>query len=123
MRLIIGGLLITFQLFMIAYARFSPTRYFCWAPHDQQSVFDVSVTISQKPLTNKQIDERYRLRTWRYWENGTFNWVHLESRSIENIKSIIRQYETTYGKNDRASVVLNYRINGGQEETWRWQPQ
>ena len=121
MRLLIGGLLIFLQLFLIVYARFSTIRYYCWAPHDEQVVYNVSVIINQKPLSHEQVNERYKLRTWRYWKDDAYSWVNLESRSVENVKSIIRQYEQTYGKNDNASVTLNYSINGGTEKTWSWQ--
>lgn len=63
MRLLVGVLLIGLQLFMIVYALFSPSRYYCRAPHDQQSVYNVSVTVDQKPLTGEQISKRYRLNT------------------------------------------------------------
>lgn len=123
MKLLLGVLMLSLQLLMIVCARFNIPKYFCWAPHDQQCVYHLSVTIDGKPLTSKQINERYHLNTWRYWNNGAYKWVNLESRSIKNVKNMIRQYEATYGKNDRTKVVLSYRINGGQEQTWQWQPQ
>ena len=122
MKLFFGGSLLIAQLALIIYARFDVAKYYCWAPHDQQCVFHLSVIIDEQPLLNEQINKRYHFNTWRYWDDGAYEWVNLESRSIKNVESIIRQYEKTYGKDDHAKVTLSYRVNGGQEETWQWEP-
>ncbi len=120
MKSFLGGLLIFLQLVLIINARFGVLRYYCWAPHDEQSVFNLSVIIDQKQLTREETNKRYRFTDWRYWQDGKYRNVRLESRSIENIKSIISQFESTYGQDDQASVTLTYEINGGPAKTWQW---
>ena len=60
MRTAIGVAFLLFQLVMIVYARFVPSRYFCWAPYDAQSEYSLQVTIDGRPLANQEIRRRYR---------------------------------------------------------------
>ena len=109
MRLAAGVALLVFQLAMIVYARFVPSRYFCWAPFDIQTEYKLQVTVNGRPLTGKEIRFRYRRP-----QAGTDN------RSPQHVIDIIQGYEENYGRNDRAQVMMRYRVNGKQEQVWRW---
>jgi hypothetical protein len=51
MRPIIEFLFILLQVGSILYARFTPKRFFCWAPYDTHVKFKVFVTIEERILT------------------------------------------------------------------------
>ena len=104
-------LLLAVQAALIVYARFDPMRYFCWAPHDAQSVYRIDVRIGDRVLTRAEVTDRYRI-------DGEGR----DPRAIEHVIRLVRQRETTYGAPDRASVVIRYRTNGGPEQVWRWSP-
>lgn len=106
-RLIIGILFLMVQVALIVYARFIPERFFCWAPYDIHTKFEVFVTIDGKVLSNEDVESRYgyKMKGW-------------EQRSIHNVISLISQYERTYGKYDNAEVNMVYAINGHPEQKW-----
>lgn len=120
MKNVIGGSLILLQLFLIVNARFIPAKYFCWAPHDEQNVYELAVTINKKVLTQEEINKRYHLEAGYYWVDSAYQKVNIEARSIENVKDLVAQYESTYGKLDQADVKLTYWRNGGNAQHWRW---
>ena len=95
------------QIVLIVYSRFVPERFFCWSPYDEHNSFEVYVTIGDKELSFDEVKERYQ-----YKSNG---W---EARTIHNIFSIIKQYENSYGKADKASVRVVYTKNGHDEQIW-----
>jgi hypothetical protein len=101
-RTILGGGILLFQLVMIGYARYVPARYFCWA----------DVSIGGRPLTPAEIRSRYRRP-----QHG------VDNRSIQHVMDIVQQYEESYGRGDRAEVLMKYRINGKAEQEWRYPPQ
>lgn len=106
-RYFFGIAFLAFQVLLIVYARFIPERFFCWAPYDQHTYMDVEVVINNRKLTEKEIKERYHYRA-----------VGWEKRSINNVFSIIKQYESTYGLNDYAKVLVTYSINGHKQQIW-----
>ncbi|WP_400079033.1 hypothetical protein [Winogradskyella sp. R77965] len=106
--LIVGVLFLFLQLTSIVYARFIPERLFCWAPYDEHSYYEIKVSIEGKVLTKNEISKRYR-----YSSKG---W---EARSMDNIFSLVRQYEKTYGVNDNASVIIVYKTNGHKQKQWQ----
>ena len=108
MRFIIGMLFISIQLASIIYARFIPERFFCWAPYDSHTQFEVFVNINGNVLSPLEAEARYGYKT-KGWEQ----------RSIHNIFSLVKQYERTYGKNDNASVIIIYSTNGHPKKTWK----
>ena len=109
-RMAIAVGILLFQVGAIVYARFYPTRYFCSAPNDAITIFNVEVITRQKALTKDEIQNRYRF--FRYG---------FDDRTPAHVIDIIRQYETTYGKNEHAKVVVNYSVNGKPMETWQYQ--
>ena len=108
-RAIAGGGILLFQIAMIGYARFVPSRYFCWAPYDIQSAYRLDVSIGGRTLTPAQIRSRYRRP-----KQG------VDNRSIQHVMDIVEQYEQTYGAADHARVVMKYRINGKEEQEWQY---
>ncbi len=111
-RTAIGVAFLLFQLVMIVYARFVPSRYFCWAPYDAQSEYSLQVAIDGRPLTGQEIRRRYRRPQ-----------KSVDNRSIQHVIDIVQQYEETRGRNDRARVIMKYRVNGGAEKQWQWPPE
>jgi hypothetical protein len=108
-RLIAGCLILFFQLVMVGYARFTPARYFCWAPFDIQSEYSLHVLVDNRPLTEAEVYHRYRRA-----KNG------YDSRSIQHLIDIVQQYEQTYGRQDHARIVMKYRVNGKLAQEWRY---
>jgi hypothetical protein len=108
-RTIIGAGLLLFQLVMIGYARFVPARYFCWAPYDIQTEYRLDVSVGGRTLTAAEIRQRYRRP-----KKG------VDNRSIQHVMDIVQQYEETYGRSDRAQVLMKYRINGKEEQEWQY---
>ncbi len=104
---LVGISFLAVQVIMIGYARFVPERYFCWAPYDEQTFYDIAVQVEGIPLSKSAIGKRYRYQN-RGWE----------SRTIQNIFDLIETYETTYGKEDNAQVTVTYETNGHPTKTW-----
>lgn len=97
------------QLVSILVAPFLPVRFFCWAPFDEHTRYAIEATVDGRALGSEEIARRYR-----YPQSA---W---EVRDIDNVISIVRQYEQTYGAGDGAKVTLTYRTNGHEERTWMW---
>jgi len=108
-RHLAGVLFLGLQVLSIAYARTVPERFFCWAPYDERSSYRISVLLEGRTLDVKEVAARYR-----YYPRG---W---EPRSINNVISIVRQYERTYGRDDGAEVTIHYQTNGHAEQLWTW---
>lgn len=106
-RYILGIVFLFGQVLLIGHARFIPERFFCWAPFDEHTRIKTSVVVDGKALSKSEIDNRYQ-----YKVNG---W---EVRDIHNVFNIVTDYESTYGKNDNAMVVIHYSINGHKEQEW-----
>lgn len=111
MRTVIGVAILAFQLTMIVYARFVPSRYFCWAPYDVQTDYWITTIVNGRKLTAREVQARYRRP-----QHGTDN------RSPQHVIDILQGYEETYGRNDHAQVTMRYRVNGKEERRWRLEP-
>lgn len=109
MRLVTATVFLIAQGLSILYAQLGSSRYFCWAPNDYMVSYDIRVEIQGKRLSPSDVERRYRLPA-----NGVYQ--NIASHLIDNL----RQYETTYGRNDRAYVLLTYSTNGTQERSWEW---
>lgn len=107
----IGLLFIGLQLISVLYARFIPERFFCWAPYDSHTLFETTVIINDTTLTQAEAEKRYKYKM-KGWEQ----------RSIDNVFSIIHQYESTYGLQDQALVFVTYSTNGKSQEVWQFRP-
>ena len=106
-RYLIGVLFLFAQVISIVYARFTEERFFCWGPYDQHTYYEVTVKIDGMDLNKNEIEKRYRYKP--------MGW---EPRSIHNVFSIIDQYESTYGQDQNAIVLVEYSTNGSEEKTW-----
>lgn len=109
LRWSLGIVLLLFQVGAILYARFVPTRYFCWAPFDMQTDYRLVVTVNGKHLTDQEIARRYRRGA-----KGTDN------RSYHHVIDILEQTEKRYHSDDVTEIVMTYRINGKQEQQWHY---
>lgn len=113
----IGVALITFELVLCVRARFSDRRYFCWAPFHSEARYTIDVTLRGRVLDDGAIGERYRLPRL-YWDPRTrTDW---ELNSIGHVIDTVRATEDALPENERASVVVTYRVNGRGEERWRY---
>ncbi len=112
MRILIPILLLAFQLGAIVYARFVPTRYFCWAPFDTQTDYAATATVNGHVLTAAEFQKRYR-RPRRGFDN----------RSPQHVIDMLQQVEEKRAKaGDRSTIVMKYRVNGKEPREWRWPP-
>jgi hypothetical protein len=106
---VIAVLLLSWQVGMIVYARFDDARYFCWAPHDVIWTFRIETVVGGRTLDTLESARRYRYRR-----------PSMDEHAVEHLFRAIRQYETTYGKDDRAQVTVRYRRNEGPVQEWRY---
>src|SRR5258708_7416755 len=112
MRTLIPTLLFAFQLGAIAYARFVPTRYFCWAPFDTQTDYVARATVNGHELTAAEFRQRYR-RPMRGFDN----------RSPRHVIDMLQQVEEKRAAlGQKAVVVMKYRVNGKEPQEWHWPP-
>lgn len=95
------------QLIGIGYSRFLKERYFCWAPFDQISLYEVKLEVNGVELSLEEIKNRYNLQGYGR-----------ENRSIHNVLSIIQQYEESYGSEEVVVVKVSYTTNGKAKEQW-----
>lgn len=109
MRWVLGVVLLAFQVCAIVYARFVPSRYFCWAPFDMQTAYRAEVRVNGHLLSPQQVWQRYRRPVQGY-----------DNRSVQHVIDIFQQVEERYHPGDRTEVTLRYRVNGHEEHTWRW---
>jgi hypothetical protein len=109
LRWAIGVALLLFQVGAIVYARFVPARYFCWAPFDMQTDYRLDVHVNGRRLSPAEIQKRYRRPA-----KGTDN------RSSRHLMDIVEQAEHRYHPHDRTEVIMSYRVNGKQEQEWRY---
>ena len=110
LRTLIPIALFVFQLGAIVYARFVPTRYFCWAPYDTQTDYVATATVNGKKLTGAEFRQRYR-RPQRGFDN----------RSPQHVFDMLEQVEEKRaGLGESATIVVEYRVNGKEPREWRW---
>lgn len=112
MRTAIGVCVLVLQLGSIFYARFTPHRYFCWAPNDYVVEYQLDVTLHGVPLTTEEVWARYRI------DPGHQQRVEYPA---EHLIGMLEQYERSYGKSEGAEVRLTWKYNGHPElKEWRW---
>ena len=113
LRIAIPLLLLAFQLGAIVYARFVPTRYFCWAPYDTQTEYVATAVVDGKELTPVEFQRRYRRG-----RRGTDN------RAPQHVFDMLEQAEEKRAAlGEQASIVVKYRVNGKEPPLeWTWPP-
>ena len=110
MRDLLCACVLVFQPAAIARSRTMASRYFCWAPFDMQTRYDLTVVVPVKGrLSQQDVCSRYHLSNY----GG-------DNRSPQHVIDIVRQYEDTYGRPDRAEVTMRYMINGVHPGEWKW---
>ncbi|HUS07371.1 MAG TPA: hypothetical protein VMZ52_13780 [Bryobacteraceae bacterium] len=110
MRTAIPILLFIFQLGAIVYARFVPTRYFCWAPFDIQTDYAATSVVNGVELNANQFRERYRR-----------NKQGFDNRSPQHVIDMLEQVEEKRAASgEKATVSMKYRVNGKELREWRW---
>jgi hypothetical protein len=110
MRTVIPILLLLFQFGAIVYARFVPTRYFCWAPFDTQTDYVASAVVNGQKLTPAEFQHRYR-RPMRGFDN----------RSPQHVIDMFEQAEEKHATlGDKTTIVMKYRVNGKEPREWDW---
>jgi hypothetical protein len=111
-RTTVAILLLVLQLGSIVYARFTPRRYFCWAPNDYVVEYELDVSVAGRTLSPEQVINRYHLSSFH---------KGLVEHPVEHLIDSIEQYERTYGRSDAAVVRLTWRYNGHpQLREWKW---
>ena len=110
LRTVIPIALFAFQLGAIVYARFVPTRYFCWAPYDTQTDYTATAVVNGKKLSATEFRQRYR-RPPRGYDN----------RSPQHLFDMLEQTEERHARvGERSTIVVKYRVNGKEPREWRW---
>ena len=97
------------QLIMVVAARFTDERSFCWAPHDTQTEFELTVIVNGKELSAEEIRKRFRTKK-----------IGRNPRGVGNIKRALIQHCETYGKDDEVLITMDHKINGIRKEPWKW---
>jgi predicted ATP-grasp superfamily ATP-dependent carboligase len=104
-----GMMFLGAQLVSILCAPFIPVKFFCWAPYDQHTRYSIEVIVDGRFLSSDEVSKRYRYPQTAW-----------EVREMQNVISIVSQYERTYGAKDSAQVSVTYRTNGHEQRTWTW---
>jgi hypothetical protein len=100
------------QVASLIYARFTPRRYFAWAPNDYVVEYTLEVKVNGRALTSEEASARYRIPRERASE---FEYP------VEHLIDNISQYETTYAGDEPAEVRLTWKYNGHPElRKWQW---
>ncbi len=111
MRILIPILLFAFQLGAIAYARFVPTRYFCWAPYDIQTDYVATSVVNGHTLTAAEFQKTVHRRPRRGFDN----------RSPQHVIDMLQQAEEKHAApGESAVIVMKYRVNGKDPQEWHW---
>ena len=108
---LVGITFLVGQLAWGLYERTRPTRYFCWAPNDTVTDYELEVTIDSRLASDDQVYRRYGWPRAGRFENVP-----------QHLVDIIRQYEITYGRRENARVRLRYRVNNHAPQEWVWPP-
>jgi hypothetical protein len=110
LRAVLALTFLLFQASLMIYAQFTPWRYFCWAPNDYANTYSLAVNLNGTELSPDQARARYHLEAYK----GSYE------NPASHIMDLVKQYESTYGRNDDAYVTLRWSLNGHKEQTWHW---
>lgn len=104
-----GAAFLVLQAGLVLAARFTPARYFCWAPHTAQVQFQIEVHVAGRQLSQPEV-----------WQRYGFNSRDWEAHAACHVMDAVRMYESSLGRDDNARITMHYRINGGDLHTWHW---
>ena len=111
MRKLTGIAFLLLQAGLVVNGQFRSDRWYCWAPNDYAVWYRIEVQVVGVTLTPGEIEQRYQIPA-----------EHVAQHPAINNIEMIRQYETTYGRNDHAEVQMFYRRSGGDLQRWSWPP-
>ena len=74
-------------------ARFFPERFFCWAPHDQQTEYRISATLDGEPIDPWGILRRYAFKS-----------TGVDPRATANLLRNVRVYRQRYGRDELSAT-------------------
>lgn len=105
MAMFVAIILLALQSVGVAWAPWSGSRFFAWAPHDQLTQFSVRAWSADNPKSPSEIAERYRLpkEEWHHWGN---------------LVAVIRTAEQRQPAHLRWRVALHFRVNRGEAQRW-----
>ncbi len=83
--------------------------WFTWGPNDHLYRYRISVSVRGRPLDAAAIERRYHRPARGAYEDP-----------IVELEDLVHQYETTYGRDDNATVVIKATSSGEEEVVWRW---
>ncbi len=104
----VGIAILAVQVVVVVGALAGASWWFSWGPNDYLYQYRIDATVAGKPLDAADIEHRYHVDAGGIYENP-----------IDGLLGLIRTYESTYGRNDRASVVVRYRLDNGREHVWQ----
>ena len=89
----LAAAIILTQLGLMARARFFPERFFCWAPHDQQTEYRISATLDGEPIDPWGILRRYAFKS-----------TGVDPRATANLLRNVRVYRQRYGRDELSAT-------------------
>lgn len=107
MRTAAGVAFLLVQLVWMLVEQGGSTRYFCWAPNDYMTRYQLQVSVAGRALSAAEVQQRYHLPA-----------EDLSETVPQHLIDIVEQRERTYGRGEGAAVALRYRVNGREERTW-----
>jgi len=84
-------------------------RYIAWAPNDYSVDYQISAFVNERPLSDSEISDRYRLDQVGFWEDP-----------VERLEGLLERRELAYAGADRVNILLEYRLNGRPTAMWTW---
>lgn len=121
------GALLALQCGVGVWQHLGSTRYFAWAPNDYLMTYNLEATVQGHALTPAQIGKRYRLSLADLVSTRAQTELGLAPalRSVwedppAEVKRRIRRVEETYPPPERAEVRLDYQLDAGPLQHWRW---
>ena len=106
-RRVLLAAFLALQAVMVVAAPFGEHRFYCWAPHDAQSEYVISVSVGGRALSLDEVSRRYRVPA-----DG------VDPRAMSHILFLVEKYERTQWRSDDAVVRVRYRVNGGPWRMW-----
>ena len=107
------------QVAWFSWEQRGPSRYFCWAPLHEHVWYRIDAQVAGRSLSQDEIRARYERPGAFLDAKRVEQW---ELNAAAHIIDSIRLREAQEPPAGRAEVVLSYRRNAGESETWRYRP-
>lgn len=111
-RAAVGFSLVLAQLIYVLTVHLShccAERYFAWAPNDYSIVYHITATVNGRRLNATEVLDRYRIAQSGFYEDP-----------VERLEGVLRSRELAYGRIDRVSLLVQYRLDGHSPSDWSW---